>query len=131
MISRELLGKQISELRSLRGLNIEQLAEMAGVNSANIRKIENGKYNVNIDIVNRICDALGVCIKLDIINTLEDLRDIINTSDDWEIFLSRVIEYNGWIDETHEDYGICNDGIRRLYFYPDSDNKLVADIKDM
>ena len=59
MNTRECIGKRISEIRQAKGLSIRQLAEACGVNFANIYKIENGKYNVSIDILGKICEALG------------------------------------------------------------------------
>ena len=35
-------------------------------------------------------------------NTLEELRDYINSHEDWELTVNNVIEYNGWEDETGE-----------------------------
>lgn len=64
MNSREKIGRRIAEIRQTKGLTIRQLAEMSGVNFANIYKIENGKYNVSIDILGKICDALGCRIEL-------------------------------------------------------------------
>ena len=43
---------------------------------------------------------------------------------------NKIIELNGWTDETGDNYGICNDGNRRLYLTV-SNGVLVADIKDM
>jgi transcriptional regulator with XRE-family HTH domain len=59
MNNREYIGKRIAEIRQAKGLSIRQLAEACGVNFANIYKIENGKYNVSIDILGKICEALG------------------------------------------------------------------------
>lgn len=59
MNNREYIGKRIAEIRQAKGLSIRQLAEASGVNFANIYKIENGKYNVSIDILGKICEALG------------------------------------------------------------------------
>ena len=59
MNNRDYIGKRIAEIRQAKGLSIRQLAEACGVNFANIYKIENGKYNVSIDILGKICDALG------------------------------------------------------------------------
>lgn len=42
--------------------------------------------------------------------TLEELRDYINANEDWMPEVNEVIRSNGWIDETDEKYGICNDG---------------------
>lgn len=59
MNNREYIGKRVAEIRQAKGLSIRQLAEASGVNFANIYKIENGKYNVSIDILGKICEALG------------------------------------------------------------------------
>jgi hypothetical protein len=63
-------------------------------------------------------------------HTLEELRDFINSNEDWELTTNKIIELNGWTDETGDNYGICNDGNRRLYLTV-SNGVLVADIKDM
>lgn len=64
MNHREEIGKRIAQLRIEKGYSIRQLADMSGVNFANIYKIENGKYNVSIDILGKICDALGCKINI-------------------------------------------------------------------
>lgn len=64
MNNREYIGKRIAEIRQAKGLSIRQLAEDCGVNFANIYKIENGKYNVSIDILGKICEALGYRIDI-------------------------------------------------------------------
>ena len=64
MNTREYIGKRIAEIRQAKGLSIRQLAEACGVNIANIYKIENGKYNVSIDILGKICEALGCRIDI-------------------------------------------------------------------
>ena len=65
MNQREEIGKKIAQIRTDRGYSIRQLADMSGVNFANNYKIETGKYNVSIDILGKICDALGC--KIDIV----------------------------------------------------------------
>lgn len=64
MNTREYIGKRIAEIRQAKGLSIRQLAEACGVSFANIYKIENGKYNVSIDILGKICEALGCRIDI-------------------------------------------------------------------
>ena len=124
------IGQQIAMLRKKHGLTIRELSELSGINSSNISKIENGKYNISIDIIERICKSLGANVKIDIMHTLEELRDFINSNEDWELTTNKIIEMNGWTDETGDNYGICNDGNRRLYLTV-SNGVLVADIKDM
>lgn len=131
MTYRENIGQQITALRFKLGLSVRQLAGRCGVNYVNISKIENGKYNVSIDILSKICSAMGCEIKIDYMKTLEELRDYINSHEEWDLIVNNIIELNGWVDETSEEYGICNDGQRRLSFYVDKDNKLIADITDI
>ena len=64
MSNREYIGKRIAEIRQAKGLSIRQLADASGVNFANVYKIENGKYNVSIDILGKICDALGCSVDI-------------------------------------------------------------------
>ena len=64
MNNREYIGKRIAEIRQAKGLSIRQLAEACGVNFANIYKIENGKYNVSVDILGKICEVLNCRIEI-------------------------------------------------------------------
>ena len=59
------IGRQVAELRAKRGLSTRQLAELCGVNFANIGKIERGSYNVSVDILGKVCAALGARIKIE------------------------------------------------------------------
>jgi transcriptional regulator with XRE-family HTH domain len=56
---REEIGRKIAAIRKKKGLSMRQLAELTGLNHSNIGKIELGKYSVGVDILGRICDALG------------------------------------------------------------------------
>lgn len=64
MNHRERIGQQIAELRKSKGLTLKQLAEISGITFQNITKIEHGRYNVSIDILAKLCDALGVSIEI-------------------------------------------------------------------
>lgn len=64
MNNREYIGKRVAEIRQAKGLSVRQLAELCGVTAQNITKIEHGKYNVSIDILGKICDALDCRIDL-------------------------------------------------------------------
>ena len=82
MNNREYIGKRIAEIRQAKGLSIRQLAEVSGVNFANIYKIENGKYNVSIDILGKICEALGYHVDImknlnEVVVTKEDIKKIV------------------------------------------------------
>ena len=84
MNNREYIGKRIAEIRQVKGLSIRQLAEASGVNFANIYKIENGKYNVSVDILGKICEALGYHVDIkpnmdEVIVTKEEMKKIAET----------------------------------------------------
>lgn len=68
MNNRTTIGLQIAEARKKRGLTQAQLAELVGVDRANIGKIETGKYNVSIDILSRVCNAMDCEIKIEATN---------------------------------------------------------------
>lgn len=56
------IGKNIQEMRKLRGLNQGQLANAAGVDRAYISLIENGKQNLTVAGLVKLSDALGVSL---------------------------------------------------------------------
>lgn len=66
MNERERIGTLLAQKRNEVGLSVRALAEIAGVSYQNITKIENGKYNVSIDILSKIVNALNC--KIDIVN---------------------------------------------------------------
>ena len=59
------VGRQLAELRAKRGLTAQQVADLSGVNRVNITKIERGAYNVSVDILGRVCDALGARLRIE------------------------------------------------------------------
>ncbi len=61
------------------------------------------------------------------IKSLEELRDYINSNEDWMLEVNEVIVANDWTDETGEKYGICNDGKNRLQF----DGEMNAEIVEL
>ena len=54
------VGDQIRELRKTRGLNQDQLAEMANLNRVTVAKYEAGKIEPGAQALSRIADALEV-----------------------------------------------------------------------
>ena len=58
------IGRLIADARHNQGLTVRALAERSGVSYQNITKIENGRYNVSIDILDKLCRALGLKIVL-------------------------------------------------------------------
>ena len=55
-------GYNIAKHRKRLGLTQEQLAAVAGVTDEYISQLENQKRNPSVDIVEALCDALGVDI---------------------------------------------------------------------
>ena len=61
---RKTMGESIRAMRTAKGLEQEQLAQIAGITAANVRSIEAGKYAVNIDVLNKIAGALNAELRL-------------------------------------------------------------------
>lgn len=55
---RSKVGRMLADLRTKRGLTQRQLAERTGLSYGNIGKLETGKYNVSVDILYQMLDAL-------------------------------------------------------------------------
>lgn len=61
---RERIGTRIAELRKACGMTQEGLANKCGLQRTTISKIERGRFSVSVDILSRICGALGVMVEL-------------------------------------------------------------------
>lgn len=59
---RNKIGNQIKSIRLSKNLSMKQLGEMTDMTEATISKIENGKWSVGLDILERVCNALGVTL---------------------------------------------------------------------
>lgn len=109
------IGEQIAQLRSKRGLSVRQLADLCGMDYSNLSKIERGTYNASIAVINKILTALDAQLTIkETMTTLEELVELINSSEEWPMKANEIIERNGWVDETGENYGVCSDGKRRV-----------------
>ena len=53
------IGMRIREIREERKIEARDLARLAGIDAANLSRIENGKYSVGLDILSKIAAALG------------------------------------------------------------------------
>lgn len=62
MSLQEDLGKTIIRLRKEKGYSQEAFANEAGIDRRYMSDIENGKRNISIDILDRVCNKLGVKI---------------------------------------------------------------------
>ena len=61
---RKAMGESIRELRCAQGWTQEQLAEIAGITSSNLGRIETGRYAVSLDILNKIAGALNAELRI-------------------------------------------------------------------
>lgn len=64
------IGNRIKELRSDKGLDSKSLALYAGIDPANLCRIESGKYSVGFDILAKIANVLGM--KIDFVELKEE-----------------------------------------------------------
>ena len=104
MNNREYIGERIAEIRQAKGLSIRQLAEASGVNFANIYKIENGKYNVSIDILGKICEALGYHVDIkpnmdEVIVTKEEIEELRKKVREIEEKTSMTVKGSSLVEE--------------------------------
>jgi transcriptional regulator with XRE-family HTH domain len=60
MDTRELLGKRVRELRKMRKLTQERLAELAGVDISYLGNIERGTENPTVATLEKLADALSI-----------------------------------------------------------------------
>lgn len=65
MNERERIGLLVAEKRMAADLSIRELSAKCEVPYQNITKIEKGKYNASVDLLSKICSALGC--KIDIV----------------------------------------------------------------
>ena len=56
---REKIGIELRGIRNKEGLTIYELGDACGLAYTTISKIENGRYNVSVDILGKVADALG------------------------------------------------------------------------
>lgn len=73
-INRLRLGREIKKVRESRRLSLRELAKLSGVSHQNILKLENGRYNPSLDILNKILDPLGLEVGLRYVSTGEPLE---------------------------------------------------------
>lgn len=62
--ARNRIGAAIKERREALGLSLRNLSKLCGVSHQNITKIEHGRYNASIDILDKIADALNAQLEL-------------------------------------------------------------------
>lgn len=63
-VIRQRVGKKLAGLRIQKGLSVRQLSDISGIGASHICKIENGKHAAGLDILDRMCQALGAEIMI-------------------------------------------------------------------
>ena len=53
------LGQKLAAIRCSKGITVRGLAQQAGITPSNLSNIEQGNYCAGVDIIQRICKALG------------------------------------------------------------------------
>lgn len=76
MSYREEIGDELQTIRVQKGLTVRELGEMCGMQHSSIVKIENGKYNVSVDILGKVAEALGYRLTFDRIGESAEQRTI-------------------------------------------------------
>lgn len=78
-------GDRIRELRKARGLNQDQLAELASLNRVTVAKYEAGRVEPGAQALSRIADALEVSTDalLGRTNEIPDVKSTIKTDEAW------------------------------------------------
>ena len=58
------IGNRLRELREAQGLTTTQLGERCCLTQSTISKVENGKWSVSLDILSKVCEALGAKVEI-------------------------------------------------------------------
>ena len=75
---KKLVGKRVQEYRKQKSYTQDKLAEMIGIDTVSLSKIETGKNYPSPDTLKKIADALGINIyELFIQNTLKTNEDLL------------------------------------------------------
>ncbi len=61
------IGERIREARTAKGLTQEQLAQVTGINQANISRLENGTANPSLRTLKRLAEGMGMELKLEFV----------------------------------------------------------------
>lgn len=61
---REEIGLIVATNRKACGLTQRELSELSGVSAQNITKIEHGRYNLSVDILEKVIKPLGLHIRI-------------------------------------------------------------------
>ena len=57
-----MIGKRLVELRKMRGISTNKLANLSGISQSYLREIELEQKNPTVEILSYLCDALGISL---------------------------------------------------------------------
>jgi transcriptional regulator with XRE-family HTH domain len=63
-MTKQQIGAELKRLRTEAGLSLKQLADKSGESFQHISHIENGKYNLTLERLERVTAPLGVTVAL-------------------------------------------------------------------
>lgn len=61
---RQQMGNRLKAARLSKEMSQKDVADRAGLTEATVNKIENGKWSVSLDLLEKVCSALGVTLTL-------------------------------------------------------------------
>ncbi len=70
------LANNLKRLRKKRGWSQTQLAEQIGAHLSHINRIETGKYNPSLDVIQKLATVLEVSIDYLVSDTDEDYKEV-------------------------------------------------------
>lgn len=70
------IADNLKKLRKKKGWSQSELADRIGSHLSHINRIETGKYNPSLDVVQKLAKALDVSIDYLVSNTAEDFEEI-------------------------------------------------------
>lgn len=59
--------RAIVEARTSQNLTQKELAELTGINQADISKLENGTRNPSVNLLKRLADGMGMVLKIEFV----------------------------------------------------------------
>lgn len=64
MTTSERIGVEVQEAREAKGWTIYRLSQESGLQETHLRRIEEGRYNLRVDVAERAAKALGITLKI-------------------------------------------------------------------
>jgi transcriptional regulator with XRE-family HTH domain len=126
-------GRACLDIRTRLGLSLEQVAPAAGITASYLARIERGMANPTVDIVQRVSDALGLQLFLDVRPPVflgsPPMRDLVHAR--CSAYADRRLRADGWSTarEVAAVDGRYRGWIDLLAFDPTSNVLLIVEIK--